>query len=141
MINISYSDIERWLDEKRFDIIREVKFVTFKIVKKRGFYFYKTIPYNHPPCPFFDKNNIKCTIYETRPLACRDYPLGSISAIKCPNNPFISKKIKSTVISNQYKDFKKAHISRKKICELLSIVNHYPISYLEEKWGEIFGYS
>lgn len=82
-INITYSDIKRWEKEGRWDILKEVSFVDYSkhpnpdIRKTTGFYFAKTCkPTSEHPCPFLSMNDglATCTIYETRPLVCRNNP-------------------------------------------------------------------
>lgn len=56
---ITGSDIRRWEEEGRKDIFKYVN--GFKFIEKDG------------KCPFHNKN--RCTIYETRPMVCRNFPI------------------------------------------------------------------
>lgn len=55
--------------------------------KRSGFYFIKSLEIDKEkgikkPCPFL--RGIDCTIYDTRPRSCRDFPLVRKNYGKCP---------------------------------------------------------
>lgn len=83
-IPITYSDIKRWQQEQRWDILAEVRWL---IDKKRLYpvwpFFTKTA--FNSACPFLSHSN-RCKIYETRPRICRDYPQygGKRMVLTCP---------------------------------------------------------
>jgi len=94
-INISYSDIMRWKEENRINVLKEVTLIDIKDNKDTGFYFLKTIGKNRQPCPFLiDKDGFpSCSIYYSRPMACRDYPLANDDS-GCPEMKRIEREIK-----------------------------------------------
>lgn len=109
-INVSSSDILRWHKTERTDILLEVSWIhNYPRNNTGGFYIAKTTFNPKQPCPFL-KDNI-CSIHDTKPRACKDYPFSHDEALQdCPaieldgKFPSLRKKIKKS----QYKDFKKA---------------------------------
>ena len=85
-INISYSDILRWVKEKRFDILGEISYIEHEDSKKRGFYIIKTVEAPKQSCPFL-KDSL-CTIHNTLPRACKEFPIAHNDdeklKIECP---------------------------------------------------------
>lgn len=85
-INIAYSDILRWVKQKRFDILGEISYIEHEDKKKRGFYFIKTVEAPKQACPFLKDNS--CTIHDTIPRACDEFPTAhnkdEKQEIKCP---------------------------------------------------------
>jgi Fe-S-cluster containining protein len=71
-----------------------------------GFYFWKTARNPQQVCPFYDK---LCTIYSTRPLSCKDYPLGSTRPKGCPAYVKPPRQVKRRIIRRQTKDFQRAN--------------------------------
>jgi len=76
-VEITTNDIKRWKSEGRNDIISEINGNKFLPTQGR--------------CPFLEHTNglAVCGIYETRPEACRIYPLWDDgifhpSALRCP---------------------------------------------------------
>jgi Fe-S-cluster containining protein len=71
-ISLTISDLERWLsDNTIYRVMHMLQMVedggNYSIIVKKdedGF------------CNLFHRDNKQCTIYETRPLTCRAYPLG-----------------------------------------------------------------
>lgn len=123
-INISYSDIMRWLREQRWDILRQVNFVRFK--KEEGFYFGKTVGEKRVDCSFlvFENGGFACLIYDTRPKACIDYPMSQPNS-KCPANPKFDKQTTDIIKSHQYQDYKKIFLHKKEIFLILAIVYEF----------------
>lgn len=89
-VNVSYSDIKRWEKQKQWYILAKVSFINFKDpTKQSGFYIIQTLKKNVDGtkglCPFYIKDpSPRCKIYETRPRACRDFPILRLNAGKCP---------------------------------------------------------
>jgi len=76
VINILYSDIIRWRNEDRKDILKEVSFIRTTSGLASGFYFRKTTMPSHKKCPFLDFENdlAKCLIQDTKPRCCKNNP-------------------------------------------------------------------
>lgn len=111
VINITYSDIVRWLSEDRKGILQEISFIdNYPRKGTGGFYIAKTAFNPKQSCPFLEMNNrvATCKIHSTKPKACQDYPLSS----HCPNfneTPPNLEQIKR----GQIKDFKMAFNNRR----------------------------
>jgi Fe-S-cluster containining protein len=77
----SASDIKRWRKEGREDILDYVDFVG-----GRKYYLWVKEGVEMSRCPFVKKDRNKptyhCTIHETRPEACRGYPLTAGQMVK-----------------------------------------------------------
>lgn len=115
VINIAYSDITRWLAQKRYDILYQISWIdNYPKEGTGGFYIRETALAPKRSCPFLVDN--KCNIYDTRPRACADFPHGHDIWKPCPAWEEIdyhieNKKHLRTKVE-QYQDFKKAHESR-----------------------------
>lgn len=126
-INICYSDIDRWLEEGRVDILTEVAWIRSKTNpgKDDGFYFARTTLKEHEPCTFLNLEG-RCDIYPTRPLACRDWPLGrkKLEADFCPalKTYQVDPKLNRQVARRQWKDFELAKEHREAIAALIGEV-------------------
>ena len=86
-INVSYHDILRWAKERRLDILAAISYIDDADPKKRGFYITETVVGTETkPCPFYQDD--ACTIYETRPRACAEFPQAYTpeqkTKIECP---------------------------------------------------------
>lgn len=83
-ISVTYSDIIRWRDEKRDDIISEIYWYNGKL--GQGFYFTKTLTAINGKsiCPFLKEN--KCSINDTKPLRCKTYPIKTDYFLFCKDN-------------------------------------------------------
>jgi len=114
-ICITYSDIIRWKEQNRIDIIKEVSF-TRGCPQGDGFYFEKTITAPKKPCPFLQEN--LCSIHDTKPICCKDAPYGFNNFDVCPewNNSMIDKRTKK-IQARQHKDFKNCVIHFKELLE------------------------
>ena len=96
-IDITFSDILRWSNEKRRDILREVYFIdNYPIKGQGGFYIEKSINKKDMKrhCPFLTDEN-KCSIHDTKPSGCRDAPLAYTEFKECP----VFKKSNDDVIN------------------------------------------
>ena len=71
-INVSYSDILRWAKDKRLDILSQISYIDNDDPQKRGFYIADTVTAPKKPCQFLLDG--QCSIYETRPRACAEFP-------------------------------------------------------------------
>lgn len=122
-INISQSDILRWKEENRKDILREVSWLNnYPRKNTGGFYIIKTTYNPKQSCPFY-KGDI-CSIHDIKPKACRDYPFSQSQGevfSECfmfgldGKFPLKRKKIKKS----QYKDFKKAFDNQGRLMPIL----------------------
>jgi len=75
VIDITFSDILRWNEQKRWDILKEVSFIdNYPIKGQGGFYIEKSAKAPKRPCPFLTSDN-KCSINDTKPSGCSDAPL------------------------------------------------------------------
>jgi len=123
VINISYSDIVRWFQEKRHGILFEVTYLdNYPTKGTGGFYFLKTVRNPKRPCPFLKGNN--CDIQKTKPLACKDAPFGYESFSMCPAFEGAKREIRvrfQQVVDRQRKDFFKAFTQRKFLMTLLKL--------------------
>jgi len=86
-IDITFSDILRWSDEKRRDILREVYYIdNYPTKGQGGFYFEKSIKKKEDMkrhCSFLTDEN-KCSIHDTKPSGCKDAPLAYTEFKECP---------------------------------------------------------
>jgi len=62
----------RWWEEKRYDILKEISFLKNYGENADGFYIAKTTFNPKQPCPFL-KDNL-CSIHDTEPISCKDFP-------------------------------------------------------------------
>ena len=96
-IDITFSDILRWRDEKRWDILNEVYYIDNYPIKGQGrFYIEKSIPKKEDMkryCPFLINN--ECSIHSTKPGVCKDAPFGYTEFKECP----VFKKPNTDVIN------------------------------------------
>ena len=99
-IDIAFSDILRWSDEKRWDILNEIYYIdNYPHKGQGGFYIEKSINKKGEdrPCPFLMDN--KCLIHSTKPGGCKDAPLAYKEFKECP----IFKKPNDDVINSTVK--------------------------------------
>ena len=138
-ICISYSDIMRWREQKRFDILREVSFCE-GAPQGEGFYFYKTLtkPKGAPkdfkaPCPFlaYEEDKATCSIHTTKPVACKDAPDGFDKFDICPawDTSFINHKRLRKVRNRQYKDFKRCSENGKEILNIITEARKWQLKH------------
>lgn len=106
-ICITYSDIMRWKQQNRNDILREVSFSSDYPLGS-GFYVATSIvgP-EKKPCPFFIDD--LCSIHKTKPVSCKDFPLGFSDFNICPvwKSEYLNKKRLKKIKNRQAKDFKR----------------------------------
>lgn len=109
-IEVTASDLRRWFTENRIDILEEIGYLPTPDSKrsKGGFYFEKTLMRKDGTklqCPFLNDENL-CSIYDTRPRICRDYPEGFNGYKSCPNLDHVPNEKKATKIKKlQINDF------------------------------------
>lgn len=115
VINVCYSDIMRWEKEERLDILREISYIDNYKKVGNGFYIAKTAFNPKQPCPFL-KDGL-CSIYATRPLSCKDFPLG-VKKSECPAFVFDSEAYKE-IVKNQRDDFRRSYENSKELFEIL----------------------
>ena len=101
-IDITFSDILRWSDQKRWDILNEIFFLdNYPYKGQGGFYFEKSIKKKEDMnrhCPFLTAEN-KCLIHDTKPSGCKDAPLAYKEFKECP----VFKKPNDDVINSMVK--------------------------------------
>jgi len=106
-IDITFSDILRWKDQNRWDILKEVSYIDNYPIKGQGnFYFEKSIKKKEDMkryCPFLTNDN-KCSIHYTKPSGCKDAPLAYTEFKECPVFRKSSKKIINKIIKKQTQD-------------------------------------
>lgn len=123
VINVSYSDIIRWWKEKRYDILKEISYLANYGKMGDGFYIAKTTFAPKQPCPFLRENS--CTIHDTRPLSCKDFPKAHAKnekqKIKCParKNFELDRENLYLLKKKQVIDFKKAEENKEKLLKIL----------------------
>lgn len=69
---ITYTDIQRWTEQKRVDILAHVTYEESNEKLNSGFYFLPD-PLSKE-CPFLSRENT-CSIHDTKPKVCRNFPL------------------------------------------------------------------
>jgi len=125
VINIAYSDIVRWFNQGRNDILNEISWINnYPKENTGGFYITKTALNPKQSCPFLSiQNNAKCDIHDTKPRACRDAPLSYKEFDNCPSfkELEIDSSIKNSITKKQHSDFYLAHINRAKLLNMLII--------------------
>ena len=106
-IDITFSDILRWSDEKRRDILKEVYYIdNYPAKAQGGFYFEKSIPKKEDMkrhCSFLTDEN-KCSIHDTKPSGCKDAPLAYAEFKECPVFKKSSNKVVNKTIRKQTQD-------------------------------------
>ena len=111
-ISATYSDMIRWYEERRWDILKEISFCQ-DAPQGDGFYFYKTmrVPKGElpvgKPCPFLTPDEL-CAIHETKPLSCKDAPKSLDRFDCCPvwDESFIDRKKIKVISKRQTEDYK-----------------------------------
>lgn len=141
-INVSYSDIIRWAKEKRFDILSEIEYIDHEDRKKRGFYIRKTVTSPKQACPYLtiEDGLSSCSIYETRPRSCVEFPEAhgkdEKEKIKCPaRGDFeVDEKTLYDFKREQAFDFMLAEDRKEKLKDILSIAKnvHVGLHILKE---------
>ena len=110
-IDITFSDILRWNNEKRWDILKEVFYIdNYPTKGKGGFYFEKSIKKKENMkryCPFLTDEN-KCSIHNTKPSGCKDAPLAYTEFKECPVFKKSSKKVVNKTVKKQTRDISAA---------------------------------
>jgi Fe-S-cluster containining protein len=76
------NDIERWKEQKREDILKYVCPHCYRFIDSEK----EHEPWRSAKCPFleFEENKAVCSIYETRPEACRKFPIAECNNPDCP---------------------------------------------------------
>ena len=126
VISVSYSDIHKWFEAGRFDLLQEVSFIANYPRKNTGGFFIAKTAFNpKQPCPFLVKENGvgSCSIQDIKPRACKDYPWSHDKMEGCPAFPEVQGKnlsVRKQVFKSQYKDFKKAFFNRAELLHILT---------------------
>ena len=122
-ICISNSDILRWQEQDRIDILTEVAF-SEDAPTGAGFYFPRTIVAPKAPCHFLKDNGDGkhlCSIHDTKPRACKDAPDSLDKFDVCPvwNKSYIVRKRLVKLKQRQTKDFKRCVTNFKALMDIL----------------------
>lgn len=107
-IEVFASDIRRWLFEKRYDILEQVSFLdNYPSLGTGGFYVIETVKAPKRPCPFLNQDGL-CSIHNTKPRICRDYPLGYTGWKSCPymNKSDVTERKARRLRKKQIRDLK-----------------------------------
>ncbi len=122
-IAIGYADIIKWKEQGRRDILKAITFVdNFPVKGEGGFYIMETLRKPKRECPFLDLKGYSCKIYDTRPMICRDFPVGHDGTFQnCKGNQkIISRTQHKKARQRQYADFLKAWNNRFDLIVILS---------------------
>ena len=65
----------------------------------------KTKCFESPPCPFLDTDN-RCTVYEARPQACRDFPFLHVKDFRTRSLTMISNNQVCPIVFNVWQELK-----------------------------------
>jgi Fe-S-cluster containining protein len=105
-ICVTFSDIRRWADGGRQDILKSVSFAR-GAPQGDGFYIADTITAPKKPCPFLGDDNL-CGIHCTKPVCCKDAPDSLTKFDVCPvwDESFINTKRQKKIARRHDKDFK-----------------------------------
>lgn len=106
-IDITFSDILRWSDQKRWDILSEVSFIDNYPTKGQGGFYIETSLKTKEDmdrhCSFLTSDNL-CSIHDTKPRTCSDAPLGYKEFKECPVFERASDSVANKVIKKQMRD-------------------------------------
>lgn len=106
-IDITFSDILRWNEEKRWDILSEISYIdNFPQVGQGGFYIEKSLKTKEDlsrHCPFLTQSN-ECSIHDTKPSGCSDAPFAYSEFNECPVFEKSSDLVISQMVEKQTKD-------------------------------------
>ena len=101
-IDITFSDILKWNDQKRWDILNEISYIdNYPQKGQGGFYIEKSLKTEkdlNRHCPFLTQDN-ECFIHTTKPSGCKDAPLAYAEFEECP----VFKKPNDDVINAMVK--------------------------------------
>lgn len=125
VINVAHSDILRWLAQQRYDILKEISFLdNYPKKGTGGFYIRETVLNPKRSCPFLRYNDklSSCAIHKTKPLACKDAPLGYDSFPNCPafDSNIVNEEIRTQIRVSQHEDFKLAYTNQGQLLTILT---------------------
>jgi len=125
VINVAHSDIIRWVRQDQRDVLEAISFIdNYPKKGTGGFYIRETALNPKRPCPFLKYNDklSSCSIHSTKPLACKDAPLGYDSFSNCPafDSQTIDKEVQDRIKTNQHKDFKLAYTNQGQLLVILT---------------------
>ena len=104
VIDITFSDILRWNEQKRWDILREISYIdNYPQKGAGGFYIEKSAKAPKQLCPFLTSEN-KCSINDTKPSGCSDAPLSYTTFNECPVFEKASDFVVSAMVKKQTQD-------------------------------------
>lgn len=119
-IDIVASDIIRWYNTGRWDLLKEVSYINNYPKKgKGGFYIAKTTFAPKQPCPFLKEN--KCGIHNTKPFVCKNAPYAHIDFRICPafHIDYISDKDRLKALMRERKEFKDTFRNKQDLFNIL----------------------
>ena len=108
-IDIAFSDILRWSDEKRWDILKEIYYIdNYPYKGQGGFYIEKSINKKDMErhCPFLVDN--KCLIHNTKPGGCKDAPHAYKEFKECPVFKRPNDDVINSTVKKQTQDIARA---------------------------------
>lgn len=103
-IDITWTDILRWEEEDRWDILKEVSYVNG--VGFNRCYFEKSLKKKddmNRQCPFLSEHN-ECLIHDTKPSGCKDAPLAYKVFDECPVFEKSSDEVIEKMVKKQTED-------------------------------------
>jgi len=111
-IDITFSDILRWSNDKRWDILKEVYYIdNYPTKGQGGFYFEKSIKKKEDMkrhCSFLTDEN-KCSMHDTKPSGCKDAPLAYVEFKECPVFKKSNDDVVNATIKKQNQDIMAAN--------------------------------
>jgi len=106
-IDITFSDILRWSEQKRWDILREISYIdNYPTKGQGGFYIEKSLKKKEDlnrQCPFLMDEN-ECSIHDTKPSGCKDAPLAYKEFNECPVFEKAPDNIVNEMVKKQTQD-------------------------------------
>jgi len=119
-IDIVASDIIRWYNDSRWDILTEVSYIdNYPDKGKGGFYIAKTTFAPKQSCPFLEDN--KCSIHDTKPFVCKNAPYAHKEFKVCPvfDSNDISSEDRKMALTKEHMSFKSTYFNRSDLLQLL----------------------
>ena len=106
-IDVTFSDVLRWSNERRRDILREIYYIdNYPTKGQGGFYFEKSIKKKEDMerhYSFLTDEN-KCSIHATKPSGCKDAPLAYTEFKECPVFKRPNDDVINTMVKKQTQD-------------------------------------
>lgn len=130
-IAVSQSDILRWNRTKRKDILIQISFIAnYPKQGRAGFFITKTTQNPKQPCPFllWEDGLAACSINDTKPRICKDFPISKPDERTCPIiiSSHIPPALTHQMKVSQARDFKKTAMQHKQLLNILYRVRGLP---------------